>query len=137
MKQMIYKPNREIEILDEGYMGCLHYCIVSLGTHPCAYIELPKEHKYYGKHYGDIDIWCHGGLTYASEYGLLPKDDTNHKDGFWIGWDYSHLGDYAGYEEMFPKELRTGGKRWTTEEILVEVKDAAWQLLQTEEENER
>ena len=134
MKEMIYKPKREIEILDEGYLGYLHYCIVSLGTHPCAYIELPKEHKYYGKDYEDIEISCHGGLTYRSDQGIIPKDSEDHRDGFWIGWDYGHCYDYAGYEVMFPIDLQSGGKRWTTEEILVEVKDVAWQLLQTEEE---
>lgn len=133
MKEMVYKPQREIEILDEGYMGCLHYCIVSLGTHPCAYIELPKEHEYYGKDYDDIDISCHGGITYISSQGIISKDNENHRDGFWIGWDYGHYGDYMGYEETFSIDLRIGGKRWTTEEILAQVKDVTWQLLQEDE----
>lgn len=132
MKEMIYKPKREIEILAEGYMDGFHYCIVSLGTHPCAYIELPKEHKYYGKHCDDIDILCHYGLTYSSEYGLLPKDNENHRGGFWIGWDYAHYEDYNGYEELFPLDLRAGGRKWSTDEILSEIADVSLQLLQTQ-----
>lgn len=46
MKPMIYKATREIEILDEGVINNFHYCIVSYGTHPCAYIELPETHEY-------------------------------------------------------------------------------------------
>lgn len=134
MKEMIYKPQREIEILDEGYMECLHYCIVSLGTHLCAYIELPKEHKYYGKDYDDINVLCHGGITYISDQGIIQKTNENHRDGFWIGWDYGHFDDYMGYEEAFPAHLRAGGKRWTTEEVLIQVKDVCVQLLREEEE---
>lgn len=128
MKQMIYKVIREIEILDEGYIDNFHYCVVSLGTHPCAYVELPKEHKYYGRYYDDIDIVCHGGLTYCSDQGIITKTNENHKDGYWIGWDYAHYGDYAGYETMYPIELMSGGKRWTTEEILADVEDVVRQL---------
>lgn len=71
MKPMIYKATREIEILDEGVINNFHYCIVSHGTHPCAYIELPETHEYYGLDYDAINIVCHGGLTYASDKKAL------------------------------------------------------------------
>ena len=132
MKEMIYKPNRETEILDEGYIDNLHYCIISFGTHPCAYVELPETHKYYKTNYFNIDDIdaCHGGLTYSSEHGIFRNDDKNHKDGFWIGWDYNHCDDYAGYEQNFPVEIQSDGKKWTTEEILEEVKNVIAQLNQ-------
>ena len=128
MREMVYKENwtpenKAIYILDEGVYKDYHYAIVSLGSHPCAYIELPKEHKYYGKGYDDIPIDCHGGLTYSSE-GLLPSNHDCHRDGFWIGWDYAHLGDYCGWFNVFDST----GKKWTTEEILQEVKEVIEQL---------
>lgn len=76
MKEMIYRPLRELEtlydscqILDESRYNSYHYIIVSYGTHPCAYIELPKEHKFYGRDvykFDDFPIECHGGITYSS-----------------------------------------------------------------------
>ena len=128
MKEMVYQKNwtpdnRVIDMLDKGIYKGYHYAIVSFGSHPCAYIELPKGHKYYGKDYDDIPIDCHGGLTYSSE-GLLPSSNDYHRDGYWIGWDYAHLGDYYGWSNAF---INTG-KRWTTEEILQEVKEVIEQL---------
>lgn len=48
MKEMIYKNYMEngqevIEILDEGVYKGFHYVIVSYGTHPCAYVEIPGD----------------------------------------------------------------------------------------------
>lgn len=44
MKEMVYisDPNADREILDEGYVHGYHYCIVSLGSHPCAMSRFPK-----------------------------------------------------------------------------------------------
>lgn len=124
MKDMVYKPNREIDVLDDGVFDGFHYCIVSHGTHPCAYVELPAGHKWYGAGYsGEMEdtVDCHGGITYT-DYGLLPKDNENHKSGFWIGWDYAHCYDHAGYDQD------DDGKKWTTAEILEEVKNVIRQL---------
>lgn len=113
MKEMVYisDPNADREILDEGYVHGYHYCIVSLGSHPCAYVEIPKDHPCYGLNYEKIKVSCHGGLTY-SEKGIGPL----FPDAFWIGWDYMHFGDRI---EMPSYGAR--GKTWTTREILTEV----------------
>lgn len=121
MKDMIYNINKEREILDTGRYKGFNYYIINLGTHPVAYIEIPKGHKLYGKGYEEIDLNVHGGLTYADKY--LWITESSKKEGWFIGWDYAHCGDYTGYEEMYPKKYRTGGKKWTTEEILEEVKE--------------
>ena len=57
-------------------------------------------------------------------------------EGWFVGWDYAHYGDYIGFEEKLPFNLRTGGKKWTTEEIFAEVKDACYQLNQVGEKDE-
>lgn len=127
MIKMEYKKRcqENIQILDEGFYDYFHYAIVSLGSHPCAYVELPKKHKWYGKHYNDIPISCHGGLTYSSPQGIVfPSDNLNHRDGYWIGWDYAHYDDYSYYNFGFT----LGKKRWTTEEIFEEVKEVINQL---------
>lgn len=123
LKQMVYKADRESETLAEGTYKGLDYIILSLGTHPTAYVRVPKTHPYFRKGYDNVDIRCHGGLTFASDRVAKEK-----KHGWWLGWDYAHLGDYSGYE------MRGGlgdwnDYKWSTEEILTEVKEVIDQLL--------
>ena len=111
MKPMVYecdpgKADRG-EILAEGEYRGFSWCIVSYGTHPCAYVGIPKGHRLYGMRYTMIECdGAHGGLTY-SERGRPIGDCWN------IGWDYAHAGDYTA---VFPY-----GRKWTTEEILKHV----------------
>lgn len=122
---MIYREPPYTEILDEGIYKNFHYAIVSYGFYPCAYVELPKGHKYYGEDWDDIPICCHGDLTDSSERGIIfPKDNSNHRDGFWIGWSYNHVGDY----NVVWARVGMHGKKWTTEEIFEEVKNVINQL---------
>lgn len=115
MKEMIYSGiKRGYEILYEDILNGYHFAIVSLWRHPCAYVELSCTHPLYEKYYDDLDIYCHGGLTY-SEHGLLPIDHKDHRDGWWIGWDYAHTGDYT------PSFPHPDEKKWTTQEIFADV----------------
>ena len=56
--------------------------------------------------------------NFSYERNGLSSNDY-HKDDYWIGWDYAHLGDYCGWLNVFDST----GKKWTTEEILQEVKE--------------
>ncbi len=124
MKEMIYKDISTPEMLDEGHYKQYHYAILSLGSHPCAYVEIPENHKYFGVHYDHISLNCHGGLTYSA-LGLLPKAHPEHKKGYWIGWDYAHYTDYTFYSS-----ITFQGRTWSTEEILSEVKQVIDQLCE-------
>ena len=118
IKEMVYSANRiDPERIAEGTYKGFDYYVLNLGTHPCAYVDV-TETLLNGKEYDSIEIQCHGGLTYSRDY-LSTVD----KQGWFIGWDYAHYNDYAGYEIMFPSDLQSGGKRWTTEEIVDECKD--------------
>ncbi len=125
-KQMVYQEKRKIEILYEGlYLGFQFY-ILNLGTHPTAYIEIPRTSKLYGKGYNDIDLDVHGGLTYAN------SDLNGVKNNSWfIGWDYAHCGDYYGYDIRWKgTELDSeNNKKWTTEEIFNDVVNAIEQII--------
>jgi hypothetical protein len=33
--------------------------------HRCGYVSVPAEHPMFGKHYDDVEVTVHGGLTYA------------------------------------------------------------------------
>ena len=127
MKQMQYQANNKIELLDSGTFKNYNYYILSLGTHPTAYVEIPKSNKIYEKDYSEIDLEVHGGLTYSRDFLWISKEKK--LQGWFIGWDYAHYGDYAGYELMFPQEFQISEeKKWTTEEILEEVKDVIRQI---------
>lgn len=116
MKEMIYKIKREFEILANGKYKDFEFAIISLGTHPCAYVKIPKGHKYYEVHYGNIPyIKCNGGLTF-SEHQTFGESL-----GYWIGWDYTHCDDYNPI-------VAVSGYKWTTEEIFEEVKEVIKQL---------
>lgn len=118
MKEMVYQPSlKEREILDSGEYNGYKYYIVSLGTHPCAYVEVPEGHICYGKCYDDaysLDIDVHGGITFG-DFGLKGVSDK-----FLLGWDYNHYDDY--YFTMLPFWNGYKGKRWTTKEMLEDVK---------------
>ena len=121
MKEMKYSKERKIEVLATGYCFGLLYYILNLGTHPTAYIKIP----------GSINIDkdkldVHGGITYSKNHLWISENQKI--DGKFIGWDYGHYGDYAGYEEILPKEIRTGGKKWTTTEIYKEVREVCYQI---------
>lgn len=65
-------------------------------------------------------------------------DDNQAVEGNFIGWDYAHYGDYIGFYEdktIWKDKDTKGMKRWTTQEIFEEVKDACYQLKQLEEES--
>ena len=134
MKEMIYQAESKTEILDTGYCLGLLYYIMNLGMYPTAYVRIPENHRYYKKDVEEIDIDVHGGITYSGDH--LYIENNQKMEGWFIGWDYAHSGDYAGYEEKLPKELQTGGKKWTTEEIFKEVKSVCYQLQKTKEDKE-
>lgn len=132
MKEMNYSNGRIIELLDNDIYKGYHYYILSLGSHPTAYIEIPKNDKLYKVFYMDVDINCHGGLTYSEDH--LRISDGTIMNGWFIGWDYAHYGDYIGYEEMFPEELKEFGKKWTTLEIKEECKNVIEQIIKINKE---
>lgn len=69
MKEMIYsaKGLNPPEMLADGVYKGFHFYVLNLGIHPCAYIDV-TETDLNGKDYTDIDISCHGGLTYSEDY---------------------------------------------------------------------
>jgi hypothetical protein len=52
------------------------------GGHLCGYVKLPEYHPYYSLECWDMDIECHGGLTYGEKH---PE--------YWIGFDCGHSFD--------------------------------------------
>ena len=113
-----YEPelNRHFVAAGTSY-GFDYYVVNQGGSHPCAYVVLPKGHVFNGVPYDDIPVECHGGLTYgASELRGVKVEDGDYV----IGWDYAHWGDFISCTELGG----SGGftpKKWTTSEIVDEV----------------
>ena len=119
--EMIYQNRTTYKILALGEFDNYEYKIVSMGTHPCAYVKLPADNIYYRHSYRNIPIYVHGGLTYSKK----------EKDGFWIGWDYAHCGDYTWWGSD------KNDKKWTVDEIFEDVKNAISQLKQINNKSNR
>lgn len=138
MKEMIYQANRKRELLDNGSCYGFEYFIMSFGMYPVAYIKIPKNHPFYKKEYDDIckecDIEVNGGLTFSED--CLWISETEKLDGWFIGWDYAHYGDYIGSILGLLYSNVTDGKKWTTEEIRQEVFNACKQLKEIDVQNE-
>lgn len=74
-----------------------------------GYVLVPKDHPFYEKHYDDIDVYVHGGLTFSDKLdannflrwvdgqeidGDITRDNFQNFDGYWIiGFDTNHFGD--------------------------------------------
>ncbi|MBR5304873.1 MAG: hypothetical protein IKU37_08635 [Candidatus Gastranaerophilales bacterium] len=121
MKQMEYKSEMTMEILESGTYKGFDYKVVSYGTHPCCYVSIRPEIAIYKVDYDNdkmFQIDCHGGLSYSNfrDFGDGKK--------WYIGWDYNHVNDYFGiYEHYFFEEFKPNhikDKRWTTEEMKTE-----------------
>lgn len=123
MKEMVYIPTREVKLLDAGLYKGIEYLIISYGMHPCAYIKVPRDHKYYGVDYNKVPLYVHGGLTYGDNLSYLNDDIEpiiNNSD-YWLGWDYAHEGDFVGYDLALNLPFKSNDKKWTTDEILKQV----------------
>lgn len=101
-----------IKILCDGRYNGIRFWIMNVrGSHPCGYIEVPKDHPYYNLTYQEgAELPVHGGVTFSEDHLSGVIEDT------WIlGWDYGHYGD---------KTLYFGGERHYVADIIDEIKEA-------------
>lgn len=129
-KRIYYNERLDNPIVleNEKYKNYEYY-IITLGSHPCCYVLLPKGHKYYGKNYDEIGIKCHYGLTYANN--KLLKNNVIENGEWVIGWDYAHLDDYVSYDSFYSSFLEgdVQGHKYSLDELRKEVYDVINQLV--------
>lgn len=128
MKEMIYSAERKMEVLFSGEHKGHKFCIMNLGTHPTAYVQnkIKNLNSYDDDRLDEIDV--HGGFTYL-DMSYWDKTDR----AIYLGWDYGHCWDYAGYYAKYHTYDSYEYKRWTTTEIFEEVKSVIEQLIVVEE----
>lgn len=118
MKEMVYEKRKKPEVLYSCEYKGHKFAIISLGSHPTAYIE----NKMAITDYCDCrldNVKVHGGFTYCDN-GYWDEES---KKTSWLGWDYAHWGDYYYTDPFYP------GKQWTTAEIYTEVKSVIDQII--------
>ena len=99
MTEQIYTGEKCTKILEKNTHKGMEYLIVTYGSHPCCYVEIPENHYLFGKSYyedEEIDsINCHGGITFAS------RRNFGFGENYYIGWDYNHFGDYNTKAQIY------------------------------------
>lgn len=70
-------------------------------SHYCGYVILPKGHKLEGKHYDDINVDVHGGLTFSDETVVFNYTGEKLKEEkhWMIGFDCAHSYDISTIHE--------------------------------------
>ena len=58
----------------------------------CGYVILPENHPFISEDYNDLNIDCHGGLTY--------------KEGRVVGFDCGHYGDGIDIDLISNEDIR-------------------------------
>ena len=111
---------------DKNYKGLRLIGIFGDRGYRCGYVGVPKENKYYGKDYMDMDfISCHGGLTFSSstENSTYPISSNL----WWFGFDCAHSGDLVGYLFDYPEMIKDNTYR-DKEFVITECQNLAKQL---------
>lgn len=67
----------------------------------CGYVGVREGHPHYRKHYDELDLEVHGGLTYSDECnGEICHETPEPDDVWWLGFDCVHLGDFAPLHDV-------------------------------------
>ena len=85
----VKKPER----VANGFYRGFHFYVLTMGSHPCAYIDVGHSEFLVD------EINCHGGITY--EDNILA---TVPEKSYFIGWDYAHYNDYLVFNDRLAKE---------------------------------
>ena len=123
--EMVYTGDvTERTLLAHGIYKGLDYYVLSLGSHPCAYVDC--------KNYliNEDDIECHGGVTYHADHLHLPLMAI---EGNFIGWDYSHYYDYTRYDGASGVSSFWPGEKHTTDEMIADCINVIKQIVEVDD----
>ncbi len=123
MEVYFVNPNHEHRVLGSGTYKDHKWTILSLGSHPTAYVENKTGITCRDEIISVID--AHGEINYIGGANW----ETDDEDTQYFGWDYGHFGDYL----FFSKGNVLTGHKWTFVEILAEVYSVIDQLIETVE----
>lgn len=144
IKEMIYSTRDQSILYLEVNDDDTAICIIDRGGWPCSYIKMPEdiyqdhvESTNWDGNYDDVDVDVHGGVTFGeycklmirTEYGAFV-DNRLVPEGYWIGWDYAHAGDYCylGRDEYLFRFDPAIEKKYTIKELIDEAHEALEEL---------
>ena len=114
---------KEPERVADGFYRGFHFYILTMGSHPCAYVDVigTKDYRFCAD-----EIDCHGGITYES----TELATVGHKSYF-IGWDYAHDNDYLAFNDRLAKEYGEPYRahKYTISEIVKECINVIDQII--------
>jgi hypothetical protein len=105
----------------------------------CAYIGIPLDHPLANRHYDNLPLNVHGGLTFAGTgisdptlyhrgpSGVMIRTKFKQSGWYYYGWDYAHVGDSPLYITTYFHTLKYG-KKWTVRRVKREIRRAARQV---------
>ena len=134
-KPMVYSNRRlrPSEVLCLAKYKDFIFFVLNMGTHPTAYVQIPENHPYFGKDYEGCNPphnFLGGPFTFAdSSTVFAEKLDTPIPDGWYLGWDYAHLGDWLGYRSD-EENLQQENRKYTTEEIIIDCETVIEHLIE-------
>lgn len=112
----VYCIHGRDEIISEGHYLGYNFIVISRGSYPCAYIEIPKGHQYYRKQCKTIGINPPmSELTYSGK-GILSK--TLYPNKYYIGWAYNNCECYTPL--LIGNRLTNRGHKYTTEDVVID-----------------
>lgn len=116
-------------IVAQGVYKGVKYVCLNCGRHPAAYVMCTKDflEKHVDKEYNTIEgIHVHGGITYIGMANKLLGLEDYELPCF--GWDYGHVGDWAGYlnDDI---NIAFGHTKYTTDMLITDCQRAIDQYL--------
>jgi len=108
------RPDHTLKVWEAHGLQC---AVCRGGVALCGYVRVPVGHPAYGKHYDDVDVRVHGGITFCQKS----------PDGFWLGFDCGHCDDWWGLVEN-GHGMEHPGKIWTVDDVAKETERMAEQL---------
>ena len=134
-KEMEYAVGRlpKPEVIADGTYKDIDFKVLNLGSHPVAYIHFSEDSELGkaldGKDYDTLNEFCSSGHMDWTYDGDLSNVGDNRN---WYGWDYAHFTDYVSFGS--PLLGGMDGRKYTTKEIVNDVKNCIDHLKEIEDE---
>jgi hypothetical protein len=100
-----------------------------------GYVRIPKNHPCYGKHYDDIEVEVHGGLSFADHYFPSYSPPIKDENYYFVGYDTGHAWDRSPRIMIHFSHPRFPDEVYRTKEYVIEETTKLAKQLKDIEEN--
>jgi hypothetical protein len=97
--------NLDSRTLAQGeHCGFMWQIVPNRMGYRCGYIRVLPGHPWFGQPYQDLDVECHGGLTFGEPGTACPTHGPEAE--YWYGFDCAHGGDAEDLNLLSLKDLK-------------------------------